>query len=58
MEKLSVAFRSRTTWTVVLMFVLAGFEGVRAFIPVELQTYVFGALGMLATYFRVNVKAK
>ena len=57
MEKLYQALSSRTVWTVVAMFVLAGFEGIRDLIPAAAQTPVFAVLGALAAYFRVNARS-
>ena len=48
--------KSRTVWVIVVTFVLAGFEGVREFVPIAYQTPLFGILGALAVYFRVNTK--
>ena len=46
--------KSRTVWVILATFVLAGFEGIREFIPVAFQVYVYGGLGLLATYFKLN----
>ena len=46
--------KSRTVWVILATFVLAGFEGIREFIPVALQVYVYGGLGLLATYFKLD----
>ena len=46
--------KSRTVWVILATFVFAGFEGVREFIPVALQVYVYGGLGLLATYFKIH----
>ena len=53
---LSNIFKSRTVWVIVVTFIMAGFEGVRDFIPQAYQVYVFGGLGLLATYFRIDAK--
>ena len=49
-------FRSRTVWTILAMFVIGGTEAVTGVIPVAFIPYVQGALGLLATYFRINTK--
>lgn len=51
---LNKIIRSRTVWVITFTFVLAGFEGVRDFIPVVFQTPVFGLLGLLAAWFKLN----
>ena len=48
--------KSRTVWVILATFILAGFEGIREFIPAVYQVYVFGGLGLLATYFRIDSK--
>ncbi len=50
------ALKSRTVWVIIFSFLLAGFEGVRDFVPVAYQTPLFGLLGLLGAYFRVNPK--
>ena len=51
MEKI---LKSRTVWVILATFMLAGFEGIREFIPEAIQIYVYGGLGLLATYFKLN----
>lgn len=58
MKKLLLALRSRTFWTVVVMFVVNGVTGIREFIPESLLPVVDGVLGLLAIYFRINPRAK
>jgi len=50
--------KSRTVWTIVAMFVIGGFEGVRDVIPAVYQVYLYGGLGLLATYFKLNPSQK
>lgn len=47
-------FKSRTFWTVVVMFIVGGTNAVASFIPVGIEPIVMLALGGLATYFHVN----
>ena len=56
MNVISKMVRSRTVWTIAIMFILAGFEGVRDIIPVAFQTPLFGLLGLLTAYFRMDAK--
>lgn len=58
MEKLKLALLSRTTWTVLAMFVISGVEGVRDIIPADFLPLVNALLGLIAVYFRVNRKAE
>jgi hypothetical protein len=48
--------KSRTVWTIVLMFLVGGVESVKEFIPTEVLPYVLGALSLLAAYFRLVPK--
>ncbi len=57
MQKISLALRSRTTWTIVVIFIINGVQGIREFIPPGLLTFVDLALSYAAVYFRVNRKA-
>jgi len=57
MNKLSIALRSRTVWTIVALFVLNGFEGTRSLMPEGWLPVVDAFLGLLAAYFRVNPRA-
>ena len=51
MEKI---LRSRTVWTVVLMFLIGGFESIGGLIPGGFTTAILGGLGLLATYFKMS----
>ena len=55
---LSKAFKSRTLWTVVALFIVAGFDGVRELIPEVYHVYVYGLLSLLATYFKLSPSQK
>lgn len=57
MDKLSLLLRSRTAWTIVVMFLVGGVQAVDAFIPVGAKPLVEGALAFTALYFRANPKA-
>lgn len=46
--------RSRTFWTVVLMFIVGGLNAVLPVIPVGAQVFVQGLLAVLAMYFKFN----
>lgn len=47
-------FKSRTFWTILVMFIVGGTNAIVSFIPTGLETPVMGLLGLLATYFHVN----
>ena len=47
-------FKSKTNWTIVVMFLIGGFEAVGSFIPDSLLTLILGGLGMLAVFFKMN----
>lgn len=46
--------KSRTFWTVVVMFLIGGVNAVIEFIPAGAQAAVMAVLAMLASYFHVN----
>ena len=54
MNKVTKALSSRTTWTIVAMFLIGGVNAITAFIPESALPLVQGALGILAVYFKVN----
>lgn len=58
MNKVSLALKSKTTWTVVAMFVIGGTNAISSFIPSSLEPVVMGALGLLAVYFKVTPSQK
>ena len=57
MDKVKLALKSRTVWTVVVLFIIHGVTGVHDSIPVAVQPVVDAVLSLLAIYFRVNPKA-
>lgn len=46
--------KSRTFWTVVVMFLVGGVNAIIEFIPAGAQTAVMAGLTALAAYFHVN----
>ena len=49
--------KSRTFWTIVVMFVISGVNGIREFIPGNVLPVIDGVLAILAVYFaKVNPK--
>ncbi len=57
-EKLIQSLGSRTVWSVIVLFIVNGFEGIREFLPTGFLPYIDGILGMLIVYFRANPKVK
>lgn len=47
-------FKSRTFWTVVVMFFVGGGNAIVPVLPASFQAIVMLALSALATYFHVN----
>lgn len=47
-------FKSRTFWTLVLTFALAGVEGIRESFSPEVFTFIMAGLLALASYFKAN----
>lgn len=50
------ALKSRTVWTVVVLFIFSGLEGVRETVGADWARLVDGLLSFMAIYFRVNAK--
>lgn len=47
-------FKSRTFWTVVVMFVVGGGNALVPVLPAPVQTAAMAVLGIMAAYFHVN----
>ena len=47
---------SRTVWMIIILFLINGVTGIRAYIPAFWLPLVDGVLGILAVYFRVDQK--
>lgn len=58
MNKISLALRSRTTWTIVVLFVINGVSGIRESIPPGWLEPLDALLSILAIYFRASPRAK
>jgi len=54
MQSLSKIFKSRTVWTVLIMFVLGGVQAIEQSFTPELFLFIQGSLTFLAGYFKVN----
>ena len=54
MDTVKKGFKSRTVWTIVLMFVIGGVDGISGFIPAQLMPYIQGVLALLAMHFKIN----
>jgi len=54
MNKVGLALKSKTVWTIVAMFIIGGTNAVTQFIPSGWEPGVQGALGLLAIWFKVN----
>jgi hypothetical protein len=57
MAKLLLLLKSRTAWTVVVMFLVSGVAGVRDLLPADSLPLIDGILAILALYFRANAKS-
>jgi hypothetical protein len=58
MEKIIKALSSRTVWSVIVLFLISGVDGIQQFIPADMLTPIQFALTLLAGYFRVNPKVQ
>ena len=47
-------FRSRTFYTIIVMFLVGGFQGIAPVMPSGLETVIMGALGLIAAYFHLK----
>jgi len=54
MQKVLQALSSRTVWSAILMFLVAGVTGIQDLLPADLVTPVLGFLTIAVAYFRVN----
>lgn len=58
MNTLYIALRSRTVWTVALMFVVGGTNAIVGLVPADITSWILGALGALAVYFKLSPSQK
>jgi len=56
-KTLASYLKSRTVWTIIAMVVLNGVPATSEAIPVSWMPYINILLGLIATYFRVNIRA-
>ena len=56
MEKILNIFKSRTTWTLIALFVVNGISGIHDLIPPSVLPFVDAILTMAGIYFRVVPK--
>jgi hypothetical protein len=54
MEILPKILKSRTVWTIVIMFILGGVQAIQGSLEPQLFLFIQGALTLLAGYFKVN----
>lgn len=54
MNKLALALKSRTFWTIVVIVLLNSFPQVKQYLPGDVSDAINGILGLLAAYFHVN----
>ena len=54
MRKILSYLKSRTVWTIVVIFIINGVSGIKEYIPANWLPLVNGILGILAIYFRVK----
>lgn len=56
LEKILKLLKSRQFWTIVLLFIVNGIEGVKEFMPANALPIINSILGLLSVYFRVSPK--
>lgn len=54
MSKFSLTLKSRTFWTIVVLFLVNGVTAIHSSIPVDALPLVDGFLSILGIYFHVN----
>lgn len=54
MDKFQLALRSRTVQTIVVLFIIGGFQNITGYIPESLMPIISSVLGLLAIYFKVS----
>lgn len=57
MQYLEKAFKSRTVWTIALVFVIGGLQATQDFMSPQMFMMVNSGLLALAAHFRINTKA-
>lgn len=57
MKKILMALKSRTVWTVVVLFLVSGVQGIQDLLPASAVVPIQGLLTFLVAYFRVTPKA-
>ena len=50
--------KSRTVWTIILLFIINGVSGIRDLIPAGILPIIDALLSILAIYFRIAPKAE
>ena len=56
MNKFISIFKSRTVWSVIILFAMNGFDSVKQFITPEWIQFINALLGLAIVYFRVYPK--
>ncbi len=54
MNKIALVLKSRTFWTLVVIFIINGFNGIHNSLPTSIIMPLDAVLGLLATYFHIN----
>lgn len=54
MKTLVTALKSRTVWTIIVMFVIGGVQATEPFLSTQAFLFVSGLLSLLATYFKIK----
>jgi len=54
MNKILNYLKSRTVWTILVLFLINGIQGIRNFIPANWLPLIDGILSILAIYFRID----
>lgn len=58
MDKLKMLLKSRTFWTIVVLFLTGGFQAITNYLPAEVYLFITGGLALLASYFKISPSQK
>jgi len=56
MEYIEKAIKSRTVWTIIIMFVIGGIQAIEPFMSPQVFAFINGALSLVAVHFRISPK--
>lgn len=58
MKTLKQGLKSRTVWTLIVIFLLGGFQAITNYLPQDLYIFITGGLTLIAGYFKLTPSQK